>query len=133
MYLILAAALAGLSYMAYETLSARYFPSLTGKPTSRSTKKSTTVQGTGDKVLVATDGKGKGGYPASVQPYEEEWIPEHLTRKTGGGAGGGATRRKTATVTSAGEGAVSAGEVTSGGEGEKKKVGGGKGKGKGRK
>lgn len=122
MYLILAAAFAGLSYMAYETLSARYFPA--AKPNSRSTKKGTHAE----KVVVATDGKGQGGYPASVQPYEEEWIPEHLTRKAGG-----ATRRKTTAAAAGESGAVSGGEVTSGGEGEKRKVGAGKGKGKGRK
>ncbi|KAJ9125132.1 hypothetical protein QFC22_000086 [Naganishia vaughanmartiniae] len=132
MYLILAAAIAGLSYLAYETLSARYFPSLSGKPTTgrKSTTTTSTVKGTSSgKVLVATDGKGKGGYPASVQPYEEEWIPEHLTRKSGGAV----KRKTTTTATVAGEGAVSAGEMTSGGEGEKKKLGAGKGKGKGRK
>ncbi|KAJ9108750.1 hypothetical protein QFC21_000070 [Naganishia friedmannii] len=126
MYLILAATIAGLSYLAYETLSARYFPKppTTSRASKKSTSSSSTVQGSSDKVLVATDGKGQGGYPASVQPYEEEWIPEHLTRKTGGGA---ATRRKT---TGAGV-AVGAGEVTSGGEGEKGRAV--KGKGKGRK
>lgn len=122
MYLILAAGLAGLAYLAYEQLAARYFP----KPAVKRTKASRSVSGTaGEKVLVATDGKGQGGYPASVQPYEEEWIPEHLIKK-------GETRRRVKRgTTSDGEGVTSGGEATSGAESEKKKAG--KGKGKGRK
>ncbi|KAJ9104797.1 hypothetical protein QFC19_003938 [Naganishia cerealis] len=126
MYLILAAALGGLSYLAYQTLSARYFPKSSTSGGKRFKKSSSaTVQGTGEKVVVATDGKGQGGYPASVQPYEEEWIPEHLRSK-------GETRRRVKTATSEAEGGVtSGGEATSGAEGERKK--GAKGKGKGKK
>lgn len=123
MYLILAAGLAGLAYLAYEQLSARYFP----KPsaTKRTVKGSRAAAGTsGEKVIVATDGKGQGGYPASAQPYEEEWIPEHLIKK------GDTRKRVKRGTTSDGEGVVSGGEVTSGTEAEKKKAGKGKGKGK---
>jgi translocon-associated protein subunit alpha len=121
MYLILAAGLAGLAYLAYEQLSARYFP----KPVVKRTKVSRSVSGTSsEKVLVATDGKGQGGYPASVQPYEEEWIPEHLIKK------GDTRRRVKRGTTSDGEGITSGGEATSGAESEKKKAGKGKGKGK---
>lgn len=119
MYLILSAALAGIAYLAYQSLSAKYF----AKPAPKRTPR--TVQGSGEKVVVATDGKGQGGYPASAQPYEEEWIPEHLKNK-------GDARRRTGKkgTTSDGEGVVSGGEVTSGGEGDKKKAGKSKGKGK---
>jgi translocon-associated protein subunit alpha len=119
MYLILAAALAGIAYLAYEAFAAKYFTKPVVKRNARS------VQGSGEKVVVATDGKGQGGYPASAQPYEEEWIPEHLKNK-------GDARRRTVKkgTTSDGEGVVSGGEITSGGEGGKKTAGKSKGKGK---
>lgn len=119
MYLILAAALAGIAYLAWQSLSAKYFPKPTTKRAGR------TVQGSGEKMVVATDGKGQGGYPASAQPYEEEWIPEHLKNK-------GDARRRAGKkgTTSDGEGVTSGGEATSGGEGEKKKAGKSKNKGK---
>jgi hypothetical protein len=99
MYLILAAALAGIAYLAYETFAAKYFTKPVVKRNARS------VQGSGEKVVVATDGKGQGGYPASAR-----------TVKKG--------------TTSDGEGVVSGGEITSGGEGGKKTAGKSKGKGK---
>ena len=119
MYVILAAALAGIAYLAWQSLSAKHFPKPTTKRAGRN------VQGSGEKVIVATDGKGQGGYPASAQPYEEEWIPEHLKNK-------GDARRRAGKkgTTSDGEGITSGGEATSGGEGDKKKAGKSKSKGK---
>lgn len=70
----------------------------------------------GGKRKVVVPVTKQAAYPASVEPYEEEWIPaSHLA----------ARKRKTAGAASASSGGE---ELTSGGEGRK----GGK-KGKGRK
>lgn len=94
MYLIIAAGLTLVGYFGYNALRAKYFP--------KRKKSAQHFYTSGPrKMLVPADTTDKP-YPASAQPYEEEWIPEHLRKRT--------------TPSKSKKGRVIAGETTSGGE-----------------
>jgi translocon-associated protein subunit alpha len=124
MYIVVLATLGGLGYFAYNALMEYYYPQ---QKRTRSSKRAGGNAATADlKVVPAESGKP---YPASVKPYEEDWVPSHHLKP----AGGAARKRKGVKVDG---GASSAAEVTSGGEGftsggesaSEKKKGGKKGK-----
>jgi translocon-associated protein subunit alpha len=102
MYIILFTALGGLGYLGYNYLMNYLYPQQKRARSKRTTSSTTTTS----KVVPADSGKP---YPESVKPYEEDWVPAHHLKPAAA-----PRRRKGAKVT---DGAVSAGEVTSGGEG----------------
>lgn len=102
LYLVLGALLSAAGYYTFQTIKKQYF---TTKPLKGSKGK----RGNLSKTVVPANLAGKG-YPETVKPYEEEWLPDNL--KSGAG---GLKKRKGGKV--AGEVGTSGAEGTSGGEG----------------
>jgi hypothetical protein len=117
LYLVITAVLGLAGTQLYKALMSRYFPQTTRTRRAKS-------GGAGKRAVVPAE-KGKA-YPESVQPYEEEWIPEGLRARTKkkGVVGEGATAPG---ASSAGEEATSGAEGASSG-GERRKTKGKKGK-----